>query len=116
MSTATITPPPIHSIFGDDSPRARRTDPLTSHEAADTNDVSKSIGWVLQTLARKSLADHELVGLAEMHGLHFTGQRLRTARAALVGMGLVEPSGIYRLTENNRRAIVWEFNDAKDSQ
>ena len=34
----------------------------------------------------------------------------------LVGMGLVEPSGIYRLTENNRRAIVWQFNDAKDSQ
>jgi len=44
-----------------------------------------------------------------MHGLHFTGQRLRTARAALVAMGLVEASGIYRLTENNRRAIVWQF-------
>jgi len=109
--TALATRPPIHSVFGDDSPRVRRTDPLTSHEASDTNDVSKSIGWVLQTLARKSLADHELVGLAEMHGLHFTGQRLRTARAALIGMGLVEPSGIYRLTENNRRAIVWQFSE-----
>ena len=108
--TATLTPP-IHSIFGDDSPRVRRTDPVTSHESADLTNVSKSIGWVLQTLARKSLADHELVGLAEMHGLHFTGQRLRTARAALVGMGLVEASGIYRLTENNRRAIVWRFSE-----
>jgi len=113
--TATLTPP-IHSVFGDDSPRVRRTDHSTSHEAADTNDVSKSIGWVLDTLARGPLADHELVLMGTACGLPFTGQRLRTARAALVGMGLVSESGIYRLTENNRRAIVWQFNDAKDMQ
>jgi hypothetical protein len=105
--SATLAPPMVHSIFGGDSPRARRGDPSTSHEAADTNDVSKSIGWVLQTLTRKSLADHELVGLAGVHGLPFTGQRLRTARAALVGLGFVEASGVYRMTESNRRAIVW---------
>lgn len=31
----TATQSPIFELFGDDSPRARRTDPLTSHAAAD---------------------------------------------------------------------------------
>ena len=114
--TTTLTPP-IHSTFTGDSPRARRTDPGTSHEAADLTDTHKSIGWVLKTLvAQGPLADHEIVLMATICGMPFTGSRLRTARAALVGMGLVEESGIYRMTENNRRAIVWQFNDAKDMQ
>lgn len=110
MSVTTMSPP-IHSTFGDDTPRARRTDPHTSHEASDLTDVNKSIGWVLATISRKPLADHELVGIAEINGLPFTGQRLRTARASLVDMGLIEESGLYRLTENNRRAIVWQFSE-----
>ena len=107
MSTAIVTRPPIHSTFGDDSPRVRRTDPVTSHEASDLTDISRSIGWALSTLAREPFADHELVQIALNLGLHFTGSRIRTARASLVQMGLVEESGIYRLTENNRRAVVW---------
>lgn len=101
MSVATV---PI--IYPDDTARARRTDPVTSHEAADHNDTEKSIGLVLSAL--KSFgpsADHELVQMLGQSG--FTPQRLRTARAALVERGLVEESGIYRLTAHNRRAIVW---------
>lgn len=110
MSTAMITPP-IHSTFGDDSPRARRTDPLVSHEAADTNSVLRPRVWVLETLTRQPLADHELVETARDEGVRYTPQRLRTARAELVRAGLVEESGIYRMTENNRRAIVWQFSE-----
>jgi len=113
--TATLTPP-IHSIFGDDSPRVRRSDPVTSHESADLTNVSKSIGWVLDAIARGPLADHELVLLAAGLRMPYTPQRLRTARAALVQAGLVEPSGEFKLTQHNRRAIVWQFNDAKDMQ
>jgi len=108
--TALATRPPIHSIFGDDSPRARRTDPSVSHEAADTNDVLRPRVWVLETLSRMPLADHELVDQARDEGVRYTPQRLRTARAELVRAGLVAESGIYRLTENNRRAIVWQFS------
>lgn len=107
MSTDTISPPPIGSTFGTDSPRARRTDPTTSHEAADHNDVETSIGLVLSALRSFGpSADHELVQLLGQSG--FTPQRLRTARAALVERRLVEEAGYYRLTDNNRRAMVWQ--------
>ena len=109
MSTTTIPRPPIHSSFGDDSPRVRRSDPATSHEAADTTNVLKPRRWVLETLAREPFADHELVEIALNLGLHFTPQRIRTARAELTRMGLVEESGIFRMTESNHRAIVWMF-------
>lgn len=89
-----------------DIPRTRRSDPPTSHEAADTNNIHASIGLVLAALTDLGpLADHELVARL---ATSFTEQRLRSARAALVEMGLVEFSGFYRLTANNRRARVWQ--------
>jgi len=96
------------TILWDDSPRVRRTDPLTSHEAADTNDTARSIGLVLDILRVEPLADHEIATLAAARGSRFTGQRLRTARAALVEQGRVEATGIFRLTEHGRRAQVWQ--------
>jgi len=99
--------PAVLSTLGGDTPRVRSKDPLTSHEAADHNDVEKSLGLVLSALkAFGPSADHELVQQLGQSG--FTPQRLRTARAALVERGLVEESGIYRLTSHNRRAIVWQ--------
>ena len=112
MSTAMITGPPINSSFGDDSPRVRRSDPVTSHEAADLANLSKPRNWVLYVLSCGPLADHEVVLLASSFHQPFTPQRIRTARAELTRMGLVEKSGIYRLTENNRRAIVWQIRKA----
>lgn len=108
MFTATISYPPINSVFGDDTPRVRLTDPVTSHEAADSNNVVRPRVWVLETLTRMPLADHELVEQAHDECVRFTPQRLRTARAELVRAGIVEASGIYRLTENSRRAVVWQ--------
>lgn len=109
-STSTATVPEIGTTFDIDSPRARRTDPVTSHEAADTSDVTKSIGLVLQILTERGmLADHEIETWALVHyKSEFTGQRLRSARAALVERGQVKASGIFRLTKRNRRAIVWQ--------
>ena len=112
MSTTTVAEftPPIHSTFGEDSPRARRTDPITSHEAADSNDVTRSIGWVLSLLHNVGpLADHEIEAAARRRDVRFTGQRLRTARAALVRQGKVTDSGETRLTLNGRRAQVWQL-------
>src|SRR5690606_39790282 len=100
------------STFGDDTARARRSDPITSHEASDTNDVSRSIGWVLSTLLKVGpLADHQIEEIAHRRGVKFTGQRLRTARAALVRQGKVTESGEYRHTPNGRRAVVWALTE-----
>jgi len=107
MSTTTIPRPAVHSTFGDDSPRARRSDPVTSHESADLANLSKPRNWVLYVLSCGPLTDQEVVLLASSFHQPFTPQRIRTARAELTRMGLVEKSGIYRLTENNRRAVVW---------
>jgi hypothetical protein len=107
MQTTTIHRPNVGDLFDDDA-RVRRTDPITSHEAADLNDTKRSIGLVLDILKSEGpKADHEIETLSAARGENFTGQRLRTARAALVKKGLVGEWGIYRMTPRNRRAAVW---------
>jgi hypothetical protein len=91
-----------------DTARVRRTDPITSHEAADTNNTARSIGLVLDILQLEPLADHEVAAVALGRGSELTGSRLRTARATLVQRGLVEATGIYRMTMHRRRANVWQ--------
>ncbi len=96
-------------VMNDDTARTRRTDPLTSHEAADLNDVTASIGAVLDTLTQYGpKADHELHELMEYLGYPYTGQRIRTARASLVDRGLVRDAGYFHLTRRGRRTVVWE--------
>jgi hypothetical protein len=91
-----------------DTARVRRTDPITSHEAADTNNTARSIGLVLDILQLEPLADHEVAAVALGRGSRLSGQRLRSARATLVEQGRVEATGIYRLTMYGHRANVWQ--------
>jgi hypothetical protein len=107
--TMTEIPPSI--ILNDDTSRARRKDPLTSHEAADSNDIHASIGLVLATLtALGPLADHQVVEI--LADEPYTPQRIRTARAALVKRGLVEKAGFKRRTKHNFNAEVWKVVEA----
>lgn len=107
-TTDTISRPPIHSVLGEDSPRARRTDPLTSHEAADSSNVITPRLWVLMTLTEHGpLADHEIENRSIREALTYTPQRLRTARAELVEMGMVEATGKFRKTRTGHDANVW---------
>jgi hypothetical protein len=102
------TVPAIHSTFGHDTARARRTDPVQSHEAADLNDVSASIGAVLDTLTQYGpKADHELHSLMLTLGYFYTAERVRTARAALVKKGRVQFTGDVTFTPHARRTRVW---------
>lgn len=103
--------PLFYLATGLDSPRARKTDPPTSHAAADSNRLD-SRAQVLAILRMCGpLADHELVDQFDLYaarmGIRFTPQRLRTARAELTRDGLVEYTGIDRLTPTGRRAQVW---------
>lgn len=111
MPTQTAVP----MIHGD-SPRTRRSDPITSHLAADTNDIKGSRRDVLDILqVFGPQADHEMVAMAAQYTPAFTPQRLRSARAELVELGLVEALGIYRLTASGRRANVWQVAARADA-
>lgn len=114
MTTIHATRPPIVTPG---SPNARRSDPDTSHEAADGNDIHGARAEVMFYLGLEPLADHELVAMFEadanlVGAKTYTPQRLRTARAELVEMGLVEATGIYRLTATKGKANVWQLKGA----
>jgi hypothetical protein len=88
----------------------RTWDPSTSHDAAqsispeDLNDLEDTI---LFTLQHAKLADHELVAIVAPVA-HVTPQRVRTIRNYLALAGMVEPTGMYHLTESGRKAMVWQ--------
>jgi len=101
-------------LLNNDHPRTRTTDPLTSHQAADSNNISGSRAVVLDLLRMVGpQADHEMVDRHEWSRVHpqYTAQRLRTARAELVEAGLVEFAGEYHLTPTGRRTQMWRAVD-----
>jgi hypothetical protein len=100
--------PAIHDTFAEDTARVRRSDPETSHEAADLADTGNSIGAVLDTLAQYGpMADHELVAHMESLGYFYTPERIRTARKALEKLARVAHTGDFHMTPRNRRTRVW---------
>lgn len=116
MSTTTSLPPQI--VMVGDSARTRRSDPVTSHEAADstTNSIHFSQVYVYDTLRwHGPFADHELVEFHEDEAAHapynvpqkYSASRLRSARAELVEQGRVVFTGEFVLTDSGRRAKVW---------
>lgn len=120
MSTTIIDEGMPPALFGEDftdTPRARRSDPITSHEAADSTQdkVAASRAFVLYLLRETGpVADHELVAAAQDLYVRlpevqkFSPSRLRTARHELAEEDKVIETGYYHLTESGRRAVVWE--------
>lgn len=103
-----MSTPAIHANFGEDIARARRTDPTTSHEAADVSDVTTSIGAVLDLLREEGpMIDERIEARLTELGYTFTGERYRTARKALEKKNLVHHNGHFDLTSRGRRSQVW---------
>jgi hypothetical protein len=94
-----------------DAPNARRTDPETSHAAADSNDTAGSRLAVRAVLegTKKPLADFQI---HQAHRLYFrnpyTESRLRTARHELAEAGEVVADGTTR-TPTGRRSTTWRL-------
>ena len=90
-------------------PRARATDPKTSHDAAASVDnITATQEYVLKAL-RKPRADVELV---EAYRRFKTAPRasesgIRSRRAELVDRGLVIDTGRRVKLDSGRYAIVW---------
>lgn len=94
-------------------PRARRTDPTTSHAAARSVDratlphVKRVIVTLLSLEGGKT--DEELAYLwGERIAEPISESGLRTRRAELVADGFVRDSGTRRRLASGRSAIVWE--------
>jgi hypothetical protein len=86
--------------------KARRTDPRTSHEAAQA--VTPSLTAVQRRVMRYAQAKGQFIDLdLEVHaGDH--GSTLRTRRRELVDLGLLRDSGGTRRPEGRaRRFIIW---------
>jgi hypothetical protein len=100
-------------IFPDDTARARESDPLTSHAAADLNDTAGSRRAVLLIMQayRRPLADHEIEAIHNEAGGRYTGQRLRTARDELVDRGVVASVG-ESTTPHGRKCLTWALKTA----
>ena len=97
-------------LWDDDSPRVRKDDPITSHQAADVSDTAGSRRAVLLIMQawRTPLADFQIEKIHDDAGGRYTGQRLRTARAELVERGLITHDGVM-LSPNGYRTQTWRL-------
>lgn len=107
-------------------PRARRSDPVTSQEAADSlanlDSLRASQQAVLVLLQNTGgMADHLLVELYDLWQEDVptiptqSPSGLRTRRKELTTMGLVYEKG-YTYTASGRRAIVWAAISTTDKE
>lgn len=99
--------------------KARRTDPVTSHEAAaSVGDLTNAQQMILDALRHGPGTDEEIYERLP----HFAKRSrkpiisvsgARTRRRELVDAGLVEDSGQRKLTEAGRKTIVWRVIDVQ---
>jgi hypothetical protein len=88
-------------------PRARASDPETSHDAAQSiSDISGDQQFILEWLNFLGpCTDEELLNSLPSER---SPSGVRTRRSELVAMNLVRDSGKRRKTRSGRNAIVWE--------
>ncbi len=96
-------------------PYARELDQSTSHvAAASVTNVRPTMKTILQILDKGKATDEVLAYVYD--GLVYAGRAklaspsgLRSRRAELVALGLVEDSGERRELQTGRSAIVWQI-------
>lgn len=93
-------------------PRARLTDPVGSHLAAEGSNITDSRLAVLRMLANRPRTDEEIAWdwrllVVRCGESNYSPSRLRTARFELVRLGLVTDTGREGRTSSGRRCGVW---------
>lgn len=99
-------------IYSNTTPRARNTDPATSHQAAATitlSTVTDTQRMILDALqAHGPLTDEQLCQrIAEIERKPVSVSGIRTRRSELAADGRVIDTGDRQPTRAGRQAIVW---------
>jgi DNA-binding MarR family transcriptional regulator len=100
-----------------DQAHARRTDPETSHEAAESV-ASETIRLTQRRIliVLYSMGSQDDIGIAqaisEQAPMPPSPSGLRTRRSELVAKGLVRHSGEYGKSASGRRTRLWEITEA----
>ena len=92
-------------------PRARRTDPVTSHEAAaslPSEHVRRSQALILDLLREQGPLTDDRIYRWHRITAAMSPSGARTRRAELVLLGKVRDSGRTEVLPSGRRAIVWQ--------
>jgi len=113
-SMAVGAPCSCQMFHGEQSAHARRTDPVTSHEAARSVKVTKGQQQVLLLLQRigRAVTHEDLVSAAAAHPevITLTPSGIRTRCHELAVAGKVVQDGETR-TRSGRRALLWRLAD-----
>lgn len=101
-------------VYAHTTPRARRTDPTTSHNAAAsvaTDTVTRTQALILEALrAHGPLTDEQLCQrIADVERQPVSVSGIRTRRSELVTAGRVIDTGRRQPTLTGRSAIVWSL-------
>lgn len=105
-------------MYEDGGPRVRESDPLTSHQAADSNHNRAEVEAFVLTLFREigPMSDDELTVSYFLRGgpeAHFDSPRKRRSDAA--NKGLLVKTNITRISKSNRRMNVWAITEGATS-
>lgn len=85
---------------------ARKTDPQTSHDAADSVVEVTDTQYKIWSLLRKPMSDEALVLAFRARGWFGSDSGIRSRRKDLVDLGVVVAKS-YATTRAGRRTIVW---------
>lgn len=92
-------------------PGARRFDPQTSHDAANTvQDVKETQRIIMDMLKLGPKNDIDIImAIKYFHGPIASDSGIRSRRAELVQRGLVKDSGVREKLASGRLSIVWSL-------
>jgi len=91
-------------------PRARATDPQTSHDASDSvRHVTETQAFILRVLRKRPRTDSQLIEAYRNYKQAplASDSGIRSRRAELVRSGQVADTGIKLMLPSGRNSIVW---------
>lgn len=117
MSVTPILPHNIPTVLFDDTPRARRTDNLNSHAAADgtAKGIETSHLRIERALAAQSpMTAQEIVQYIRIHMGWVSESRVTTAMGELLRYRTVEIAGT-RVNPSGYKATAYRLTDGVDA-